>query len=103
MKQPKDGKSSPEITPDEANDVLLMQIDHQDRVYAGEQIIMGEDKKNIKLRKLNTEIGRNMESVDSCDDEIGDKLLERNENHERKETIVEVHRGDSGETMWTKP
>ena len=99
VKQPKDGKSSPEITPDEANDVLLMQIDHQDRVYAVEQIIMGEDKKNIKLRKLNTEIGSNMESVDSGDDEIGDKLLERNGNHEGKETIVEVHSGDSGDTI----
>ena len=91
MKKPKDGKSSPEGASDEANDLLLRKIDDQKRADGGAQITIEEDKESIKLRKLSTQIERNMESVESSDDEIDDQLLESTKNYERKETIVEFH------------
>ena len=99
VKQPKDGESSPEGAFDEANDLLLRKIDDHKRAEEGEQSIIDDDKENIKLRKLSTQLEGSMESVQSSDDEFDDQLLENNENHERKETIVEVHIGDAGDTI----
>ena len=99
VKKPKDGKSSPEGAADEANDLLLRKIDDQKRADGGVQITIEEDKESIKLRKLSTQIERNMESVGSSDDEIDDQLLENTENYERKEPIVEFHIGDVGDTI----